>query len=118
MCLWFFVFLIGVVLRCAMLCYACHFTHFSKGCNFSCASHEVPFYIGFPSHAILHMLPINSIFDTFSKKRNVYTLVVNSDVGCVTVICSVMLHCVVLCRTVLQVRTCPCVHSEIKSRID
>ena len=56
MCLLFFVFLVVVVVRCALLCYACHFTHFAKGCNldllpmqchFTSAFQAIQFYICF-----------------------------------------------------------------------
>ena len=77
-------------------------------------------FIRFPSHAILYMLPINSILDTFSKKRNFYTRVV-SAVMCVVTFLLVMLCCIVL-YCVVSYRApgcgCPCVRSEMKSRID
>ena len=78
------------------LCYACHFTCFSKGCNFTCASHEVSFDIGFPGHMFFHMLPINYVLDTFSKKRNFYTLVVSAVMCVVSLVslCYVALCCI------------------------
>ena len=83
---------------CCALCTAVlrlSFYTFCKRMQFRFASHAVSFYIGVPSHTILYMLPINSILDTFSKKRNFYTLVV-SAVMCVVTFLSVMLCCIVL----------------------
>ena len=97
-CVCCFLFLMVVVLRCALLCYA-FILHVLKGCNSACASQEVPYYIGFPSHTILHMLPTNSFLDTCSKKRDLYTLVV-SAVMCNVSLLSFMLCCTVLCCVV------------------
>ena len=95
LCLLFLGFLVVVVSRCALLLYACYFTHVSKGCNLDVLPHEVSFYIGFPSHRILYMLQTNSILGRFSKKCNFYMLVV-SAVMCVVTFLSVMLCCIVL----------------------
>ena len=95
---------------------------FQRDASFMCfpCSHEVSFYIGFPSHAILYMLPLDFISDTPSKKHNFYTRVV-SAVMCVVTFLLVMLCCIVL-YCVVSYRApgcgCPCVRSEMKSRID
>ena len=77
--------------------------NFQRDASFMCfpCSHEVSFYIGFPSHAILYMLPLDFISDTPSKKRNFYTRVVSAVMCVVTflpvMLCCIVLYCVVPC---------------------
>ena len=65
------------------------------------------------------MLPPHSVLDTFSKKRKFYTLVV-SAVICVLCYCHLWCYdaqCVIVICDVMQVCTCPCLHSKIRLRI-